>query len=83
LVPDTTVWILPTDDVAILALLNSSWYRAYAQQHFPPALNGAVRPKREYMIQLPIPELPRDQIAELLERCDYAEIDAIIRRAAT
>lgn len=56
LVPDTTVWILPTGDPHILALLNSSWYRAYAQQHFPPALNGAVRPKREYMMQLPIPD---------------------------
>ncbi|MFT3695340.1 MAG: TaqI-like C-terminal specificity domain-containing protein [Kofleriaceae bacterium] len=56
LVPDTTVWMLATDDERILRLLNSSWYRDYAKQHFPPALNGAVRPKREYMLQLPIPD---------------------------
>ncbi|HTL36817.1 MAG TPA: N-6 DNA methylase [Kofleriaceae bacterium] len=54
LVPDTTVWILPTDDRFLLALLNSPLYAWYARQRFPPALNGAVRPKLEYMRALPI-----------------------------
>lgn len=54
LVPDTTVWILPTADPFLLAVLNSSLYGWYARRRFPPALNGAVRPKREYMRALPI-----------------------------
>jgi hypothetical protein len=63
LVPDTTVWILASADLFLLAVLNSSLYRWYAQRRFPPALNGAVRPKLEYMRALPIasppPELRR------------------------
>jgi methylase of polypeptide subunit release factors len=54
LVPDTTVWILPTRDLYLLALLNSPLYAWYARRRFPPALNGAVRPKLEYMRALPI-----------------------------
>jgi len=54
LVPDTTVWILPTDDRYLLAVLNSTLYGWYARRRFPPALNGAVRPKREYMRTLPV-----------------------------
>ena len=54
LVPDTTVWILPSSDLFLLAVLNSPLYLWYAQRRFPPALNGAVRPKLEYMRQLPI-----------------------------
>ncbi|HEY1554643.1 MAG TPA: Eco57I restriction-modification methylase domain-containing protein [Kofleriaceae bacterium] len=69
LVPDTTVWILPSADPFLLALLNSALYRWYAQRRFPPALNGAVRPKLAYMRALPIarppPEL-RAHIAELV-----------------
>ena len=54
LVPDTTVWTLATDDAFLLALLNSKLYAWYARRRFPPALNGAVRPKLEYMRRLPI-----------------------------
>ena len=54
LVPDTTVWILPTADRFLLAVLNSPLYGWYARRRFPPALNGAVRPKLEYMQGLPI-----------------------------
>lgn len=54
LVPDTTVWILPSSDLFLLAVLSSPLYMWYAQRRFPPALNGAVRPKLEYMRQLPI-----------------------------
>ena len=53
-VPDTTVWILPTGDRFLLALLNSPLYHWYARRRFPPALNGAVRPKLEYLRALPI-----------------------------
>lgn len=69
LVPDTTVWILPSADRFLLAVLNSSLYAWYARRRFPPALNGAVRPKLEYMRGLPIatpgPALRR-QIEELV-----------------
>ncbi len=53
-VPDTTVWILPSCDRYLLAVLNSSFYGWYAQQRFPPALNGSVRPKLAYMRRLPL-----------------------------
>jgi len=54
LVPDTTVWILPSADRVLLAILNSSLYGWYARRRFPPALNGSVRPKLAYMRGLPI-----------------------------
>ncbi|MDQ3338616.1 MAG: Eco57I restriction-modification methylase domain-containing protein [Myxococcota bacterium] len=54
LVPDTTVWTVQTSDRFLLALLNSPFYGWYAQRRFPPALNGAVRPKRAYLRALPI-----------------------------
>ncbi len=59
-VPDTTVWMLPTDDRFVLAVLNSPLYGWYAQRRFPPALNGAVRPKLAYLAALPIPTLSPD-----------------------
>ena len=71
LVPDTTVWILPSRDRYLLAVLNSRLYGWYAQRRFPPALNGAVRPKLAYMQQLPIPVPSRDlrhEIEALVER---------------
>jgi len=70
-VPDTTVWMLPTDDRVVLAVLSSPLYGWYARRRFPPALNGAVRPKREYMRTLPIaqPEASaRRAIVELVDR---------------
>lgn len=54
LVPDTTVWMLPSADRYLLAVLNSELYGWYARRRFPPALNGAVRPKLAYMRALPI-----------------------------
>lgn len=54
LVPDTTVWILPSADRFLLAVLNSPLYFWYARRRFPPALNGAVRPKLEYMRAFPL-----------------------------
>jgi hypothetical protein len=70
LVPDTTVWILGTGDRFLLAVLNSKLYAWYARRRFPPALNGAVRPKREFITKLPIaqpaPAL-RARIVELAE----------------
>jgi hypothetical protein len=69
LVPDTTVWILPSADPLVLAILNSPLYAWYARRRFPPALNGAVRPKLEYMRALPIatPRRPlRARIASLV-----------------
>jgi hypothetical protein len=54
LVPDTTVWMLPSDDLYLLAVLSSPIYGWYARRRFPPALNGSVRPKREHIRNLPI-----------------------------
>jgi SAM-dependent methyltransferase len=54
LVPDTTIWMLPSADLYLLALLNSPLYGWYAARRFPPALSGAVRPKREYIRNFPI-----------------------------
>lgn len=70
-VPDTTVWMLPTDDRVVLAVLSSPLYGWYARRRFPPALNGAVRPKREYMRTLPIAQpaaSARRAIVELVDR---------------
>jgi hypothetical protein len=71
LVPDTTVWILPSADPYLLAVLNSAVYGWYARRRFPPALNGAVRPKYEYMRALPIATpgpAARAQIERLVEQ---------------
>ena len=91
LVPDTTVWILDTDDRFVLAVLNSRLYHWYAKRRFPPALNGAVRPKRAYMEQLPlatpapvlrarITALVTAQLASPTSQRD-AELDELICRA--
>ena len=53
-VPDTTVWMLPSDDLYLLAVLNSPIYGWYAQRRFPPALNGSVRPKLEHISHFPV-----------------------------
>ena len=58
LVPDTTVWILPSTDLVLLAILNSPLYGWFARHRFPPALGGAVRPKLAYMQRLPVPPAP-------------------------
>jgi Eco57I restriction-modification methylase len=54
LVPDTTVWMLPSADLYLLAVLSSPLYAWYARRRFPPALNGSVRPKLEYLRTTPI-----------------------------
>jgi hypothetical protein len=82
LVPDTTVWILPSADRFLLAVLTSPLYAWYARRRFPPALNGAVRPKLEYMRALPIaipPPALRDKIAALVGR-QLVEPDPAIDR---
>jgi hypothetical protein len=71
MIPDTTVWILPSHDLVLLAILNSPVYRWIAQRRFPPALNGAVRPKLQYMQRLPIPDVSyavRREISTLVEQ---------------
>jgi hypothetical protein len=69
LVPDTTVWIIASDDPFLLGIFNSKLYGWFARRRFPPALNGAVRPKLAYMQALPIAQPSRDlreRIAELV-----------------
>lgn len=73
LVPDTTVWILPTGDLYLLAVLNSPLYAWYARRRFPPALNGAVRPKLEYMRALPIAQ-PSPSIRARIEEAVRAQL---------
>ena len=77
-VPDTTVWILPSRDLVLLALLNSPLYAWYARRRFPPALNGAVRPKLEYMRALPIARVD----ASLRARIEAAVAEQLAGEAA-
>ncbi|HEY0190191.1 MAG TPA: hypothetical protein VGC42_03665, partial [Kofleriaceae bacterium] len=74
--PDTTVWMLPTSDLYLLAVLSSPLYGWYARRRFPPALNGAVRPKLDYLRRLPIatpsPELRAHIIALVTQRLALA-----------
>jgi SAM-dependent methyltransferase len=81
-VPDTTVWMLPTADRCVLAILNSSLYGWYARRRFPPALNGAVRPKLAYISALPIATPDAQQRAALEALVDDAspERDAELDR---
>lgn len=89
LVPDTTVWMLPTDDPYLLAVLSSPLYGWYARRRFPPALNGSVRPKAEHLRTLPIPEPPaalRAYIGQLARArlapdCDAPALDAALDEA--
>jgi hypothetical protein len=74
-VPDTTVWILPSSDLFLLALLNSPLYRWYSQRRFPPALNGAVRPKLEYMRALPI-ATPSPSLRKKIVQLVTAQLEA-------
>ena len=64
-VPDTTVWILPSAELYLLAVLNSPLYGWYARRRFPPALNGSVRPKLAYIRHLPIATPSPTQRAEI------------------
>jgi hypothetical protein len=69
-VPDTTVWTLATDDRVVLAIMNSSLYGWYARRRFPPALNGAVRPKLAYVRALPIATPTPDLAARIARLVD-------------
>jgi methylase of polypeptide subunit release factors len=74
LVPDTTVWMLPSADLYVLAVLSSPLYAWYARRRFPPALNGSVRPKREYLRTVPI-AAPDDARRIEIERLVLARIE--------
>src|SRR4051812_27774311 len=65
LAPDTTVWMLPSADLILLAILSSPLYAWYARRRFPPALNGSVRPKLEYVRTLPVATPLADQRAAI------------------
>lgn len=89
-VPDTTVWMLPTDDRFVLAVLNSPLYGWYAQRRFPPALNGAVRPKLAYLSALPMPVLAPDALRGITALVDRRlaephalQLDAVIASAVS
>ncbi len=82
LVPDTTVWTVPSQDRFLLAVLCSPLYFWYARRRFPPALNGAVRPKLEYMRNLPI-ATPRPALsAEITRLVDRQLVEASPARDA-
>jgi hypothetical protein len=66
-VPDTTVWMLPSSDLYLLAVLNAPLYSWYARRRFPPALNGSVRPKLDYIRHLPI-AIPPDALRASIEQ---------------
>jgi len=46
-------------------VLNSRLYGWYARRRFPPALNGAVRPKLAYLTALPLPILSVADLAAI------------------
>ena len=85
------MWLLPTADRILLAILNSSLYGWYARRRFPPALNGAVRPKRAYLMTLPIAQPPPPLRARITALVDAqlaaptaardAELDAAVLAA--
>jgi hypothetical protein len=58
--------MLPTDDLALLAVLSSPFYGWYAVRRFPPALNGAVRPKLAYLTAMPVPAWSDDERAAIV-----------------
>lgn len=81
-VPDTTVWMLPSQDRYLLAVLNSSLYGWYARRRFPPALGGSVRPKQSYIKKLPLATPSagaRAEIEALVERRLATDDDALDR----
>ena len=80
-VPDTTVWMLPSADLVLLAVLNSPLYGWYAARRFPPALNGSVRPKLAYISQLPIAR-PDDAQRAAIERLVQHRLEVAPRLAA-
>ena len=70
------MWILPTADRFVLAVLNSRLYGWYARRRFPPALNGAVRPKLAYMREFPIAQPPAALRARIEALVDAQLADA-------
>jgi hypothetical protein len=83
LVPDTTVWMLPSADLYLLAVLSSPLYAWYARRRFPPALNGSVRPKLAYLRRVPI-AMPSPDHRAAIERLVTRRLDIeSSRRAAS
>ena len=74
LVPDTTVWMLPSSDIYLLAVLNAPLYGWYARRRFPPALNGSVRPKLAYIRNFPI-ATPSAELRAAIERLAKQRIE--------
>lgn len=81
LVPDTTVWMLPSAELYLLAVLNSPLYGWYAARRFPPALNGSVRPKLQYIGNLPI-AIPHPTQRALIEHLVAQRIELASARCA-
>jgi hypothetical protein len=68
----------------VLAVLNSALYGWYARRRFPPALNGAVRPKLAYLTALPLPRLAaseRRTVTRLVAQRDERGLAAAIADA--
>lgn len=84
LVPDTTLWMLPSAELYLLAVLNSPLYGWYARRRFPPALNGSVRPKLAYIRNFPIatPSGPQRALIERLV-AERLELEPLLRAGAS
>jgi hypothetical protein len=74
IVPDTTVWMLPSADLYLLAVLNAPIYGWYARRRFPPALNGSVRPKLEHIANFPV-ATPGDAARTAIEQLVVQRIE--------
>ena len=67
-----TSFLIPTDDVYLLGLLNSSAVENLFIEVGATVRGGYLRFKRQYVEQIPIPNAPaadRDAIAGLVQRC--------------
>jgi hypothetical protein len=74
--------MLPSADLYLLAVLSSPLYAWYARRRFPPALNGSVRPKLEYLRNFPI-AAPSAAQREAIEQLVVQRLELEpVRRAA-
>jgi hypothetical protein len=67
-----TTFLIPTDDLYMLGILNSSAVEDYFIQVGATVRGGYLRFKRQYVEQIPVPSpsaADRDTIAELVRKC--------------
>jgi hypothetical protein len=69
---DTTVFVIPYDDLYLLGVLNSSPVKQFFAELSPTVRGGYYRFKRQYVLQIPVPTAgPEDRqvVANLVADC--------------